>query len=156
MSAEQPPQATLNEMFSQAAAFFQDAVQAGIKIQEQSTKSMTDLISGLSSPQQWQEKAQATMAQMMQTTEKNMAEAMELMSQNSKTAMDLLEKAFTAREAMNEGSVETRSRELWETAVGSFMRNAEAVVHANNRLLDSWQKMATAVQGETGSSPAEE
>jgi hypothetical protein len=156
MTAEKSPQASVNEMFGQAAEFFQNAVQAGIRIQEQGTKSMSQLMSGLSSPQQWQESAQATMTQLMETTEKNMAEAIELMNRNTKSTMELLEKAFKAREAMGQGDGQARMREMWETAVGSFLRNSEVMLQANNRLLESWQKMASALQGEASSSSAGE
>ena len=145
-------QESVNEMFGQAAQFFQNAVQAGIKIQEQSTKSMSQLMSSLNSPQQWQESAQATMSQLMDTTEKNMAEAIDLMNKNTKSAMDLLEKAFQARESMGQGDGQARLKEMWETAVGSFLRNSEVMLQANNRLLESWQKMADAIQGEADSS----
>ena len=148
MTTKKSPQDSVNEMFGQAAQFFQDAIQAGIKLQEQGTKSMTQLMSGLSSPQQWQESAQSTMTQLMKTTEKNMSEAIELMNQNTKSTMELLEKAFKAREAMGQGDGLVRIKEMWETAFGSFLRNSEVMLQANNRLLETWQKMATALQAE--------
>ena len=146
MTADESPQAVVNEMFSQAAQFFQNAVTAGISFQQNSTKALTELITGLSSPQQWQQQFQTTMPQMMATMEKNMDDAIELMTKNSKTSLELLEKAFEAKQAAAQGDGEASAREMWETALGSFLRNAEVMVQANNRMLDSWRQMAKALQ----------
>jgi hypothetical protein len=153
MTDDKSPQAAANEMFSQAARFFQDAVEAGIRMQEQSTKSMSEMISRFASPPQWQQQAQTTMQQMAATFEKNMKETIELMTENSKTSLELLDKAFEARQAISKGDGLTRTRELWETAMGSFMRNAEVMVQANSRMLDAWRNMADALQSQNGAEP---
>ena len=150
MSDEKSPQATANEMFSQAARCFQNAVEAGIRIQEQSTKSMSDMITRFTTPQQWQKQAQATMQQIVSAAETNMRETIELMTQNSKNSLELLEKAFDARQAVAKGEGLAQTRELWETSLGSFMRNAEVMVQANGRMLDAWRKMAESWQAQNG------
>ena len=40
------------------------------------------------------------------------------------------------------GEAQEKSREMWETAVGSLRRNTEVMVQANSRLLQSWRDMA--------------
>jgi hypothetical protein len=149
MTAENSPQTMVNEMFSQAAQLFQNALAAGISMQEQSTKALTDIIGGFSSPQRWQEQAQTSMSQMMSAAEQNMNDAIELMTQNSKTSLELLEKAFEARQSMAEGDGQANAQEAWETALGAFVRNAEVIVQANNRMLQSWQNMAQILQRPT-------
>jgi hypothetical protein len=74
------------------------------------------------------------------------------MSQNTRNTMELLEKAFKAREAMGQGDGQAHVKEMWETAVGSFVRNSELLLQANSRLLETWQKMANAIQAEMKSS----
>jgi hypothetical protein len=148
MNAENSPQANVNEMFSQAARVFQNAIEAGIRVQEQTTKTMSEIISGFNSPQKWQEQAQSTVEQMMASAEKGMHDVVELMSENTKTSLDLLEKAFEAQAAMAKGDGQGQTRELWETAIGSYLRNAEIMVQANSQMLESWRQMAEVLKSE--------
>jgi hypothetical protein len=100
------------------------------------------MITGLSSPEQWQKSGESAMQQMLESAEKNMNDAIELMTNNTKTGLDLLEKAFNSRQPFASQEQEARAREMWETTVGAFARNAEMAVQANNRMLESWKKMA--------------
>jgi hypothetical protein len=100
------------------------------------------MISGLSSPEQWQKTGESAMQQMLATAEKNMNDAIELMNNNTKSGLDLLEKAFNLRQPFASQEQEAQAREMWETTLGAFSRNAEMAMQANNRMLESWQKMA--------------
>jgi len=131
-----------SDMFSQAAKMFQAAMEAGAKIQEESAKSLTDLIGGFGKPQQWQMQAQKAMEKGITAARQNVDEAMKIMQENSKTSLELLERAFDAHQIDGRSDVQTRTREMWETAIGSLRRNTEVIVQANSRLLQSWQEMA--------------
>ena len=155
MTSEKSPQTAVDEMFSQAAQMFQQALAAGIGFQQQSTKALTDIIGGFSSPQKWQEQAQTNMEQMMASAEKSMNDAIDLMTENSRTSLELLEKAFEARQEMLKGDGQARAQELWETALGSFVRNAEVIMQANNRMVESWHKMADILHESSDASTAE-
>jgi hypothetical protein len=148
MTAEKTAQTTVNEMFDQAARFFQESVAAGIRLQQQSAKAMGEIVGGFTSPHRWQEQAQASWEQLTAAAEKSMSDAMELMTENTKTSLELLEKAFEAQVAVAKGDGQTQTRELWETAVGSYLRNAEIMRQANNRMLESWRQMADVLRSQ--------
>jgi len=50
-----------SELFGQASRAFEAALKQGIKIQEESAKWMTDMMSDFGSPKKWQERTQAVM-----------------------------------------------------------------------------------------------
>jgi hypothetical protein len=146
VNASSNNQSSVNEMFTQAAQMFQSAMEAGIKIQEESTKSFTEMINRLGSPQQWQQQAQAAMEQTMAAVHQNVDEAIKLMNENTRTSLELLEKAFSAQQSTASGDGQTRTREIWETAIGSLRRNTEVIMQANNRLLESWKAVAEMIR----------
>jgi hypothetical protein len=155
MSAENSTQNNVQEMFNQAAQLLRNAFETSIKMQEQSTRSLTEMIGGLSSPGQWQEKGEAAMKQMLQTTEENMNDTIQLITNNTRTGVELLEKAFSAQPSLPAGFDEPRLREVWETAIGSFMRNAEVAVQANNRMVESLRTMTQAFGNGAGAQAEE-
>ena len=142
MSDSKTGQNGINEMFGQAARFFQTALEAGIKIQEQSAQALTEMIGGLGSPQQWRERAEAAMEKTVAVGQQNMEEALRIMDDNTKNSLELLEKAFKARQPESAEDLAAKSREMWETAVGSLRRNTEVMIQASGRMVKSWSEIA--------------
>ncbi len=140
--------ADVSKMFQQAAALFENAMEAGIKLQEQTTKSFSRMMSQLGSPETWQQRTQAAVEQTLSTAQQNLDETMRVMTENAKTSLDLLQEAFENRPGESGGDAETKTRELWETAMGSLRRNTEVMVQANNRVLESWKEIAKIMRGD--------
>jgi hypothetical protein len=61
-----------------------------------------------------------------------------MMTENAKTSLELLEKAFQTRSVESDPDGRVRSREMWETAMGSLRKNMEMMVQANARVIESW------------------
>jgi hypothetical protein len=139
------------EMFAEAAKLVQAAMDAGIKAQENLTQSMTQLIDGMGSAQAWQERVQTASDQMLSAAQKNMDSTISLINENTKSSLELLEKAFNSRQAETPEQLQEKARETWETAVGSLRRNAEVMVQANNRMLESWTQLAKVFGGDSPS-----
>lgn len=148
MSAPSSTSKNANEMFEQAARLFESAMQAGIRIQEQSIRSMAEMTSRLGSPQDWQKQAQSVMDRGVSTLQQNADEALRMMQENAKTSLELLEKAFRARQGEPASETQNRVRETWETAIGSLRRNTEVMLQSNGRVLESWRDIARMMQGE--------
>ena len=149
----------VNEAYGEAAKMFQSALEVGVRIQEQSTKAFNEMFQGLGSPQNWQQQTQDAMEKTVEMAKTNYDEAIQLMNENTRTGMQLLEKAFSVRESDLADMGQARTRELWETAIGSLRRNTEVLVQANGRLLDSWRQVTTILQGQPsdqGNGKAEE
>jgi hypothetical protein len=109
-----------NELFGQAIETFESAVRTGVKMQEEYT-----LIN-----------------ESIQMAQKNFDEAVRVMNQNTKTGLELMQRAFEARQASSTSDAQTRTREIWETALGALRNNTEAVVQANSRMLETWTELA--------------
>jgi hypothetical protein len=142
MSTSERSNDAASQMFGQAAKMFQTAMEAGAKMQEDSAKSLNEMISGLGAPQEWQKHAQDAMEKAIAMMQQNMDEALNVVNENTKTSLELLEKAFSARQTDAPADVQARAKEMWETALGSLRRNTEVIVQANSRLVQSWQEMA--------------
>lgn len=131
-----------NQLFEQAARMFEAAMQAGMTIQRESTKWFTETLGSLGSPQQWQAKSGAAADEAISLVRQNTAEAIQMLNENVKSSLELLDKAFQARLSEGGPDVESRTRESFETAIGSLRKNAEVMVHANSRVLESWSQIA--------------
>jgi sialic acid synthase SpsE len=148
MTASANNGANVNQMFEQAAKLFENALQAGIRIQQESTKSLTEMMSKAGSPQEWQKKAQTAMEQAFTTAQTNADEAIGVMNENAKSSLELLQKAFDSRQPESASDVQARAREAWETAIGSLRRNAEVMVQSSNRVVESWKEIAKIMRAE--------
>ena len=55
----------VHDVFGQAARLFQNAIEAGVRVQEESAKSFSDMMGRLAAPVDWQQRTQATLDQAM-------------------------------------------------------------------------------------------
>lgn len=143
------PTANPNELFEQAARMFESALAAGITVQRESTKWFTEAMEGLGSPQQWQQRNSAVLEEAISAARKSADQALQTMNENAKASLDLLDKALGAGVPDSSEEVENRSREALETAIGSFRKNMETVLHANTRAVEAWTQIAKAVMEQT-------
>jgi hypothetical protein len=129
---------SFTELFEQATRVFDNAMRAGMTMQQESTKWFTETLRGLSSPQQWQAKNQAAAEQAMSTFQKNVDAGLQMMNDNAKTSLELLEKAFQARTSDADPDGRVRTREMWESAMGALRKNMEMMVVSNARVIEAW------------------
>jgi hypothetical protein len=139
--------ANFSELFEQSARLFENALKAGITVQQDSAKWFTDTLRGLGVSQQWQTKNQAALEKAMAAVQKNVDEGVQLMSDNVKSSLELLDKAFQARHTDSEAESRDRAREIWEGAVASLRKNTETMVQANARVVESWATIARMMCG---------
>jgi hypothetical protein len=137
------------ELFEQAAKMFENALQAGISVQRESSKWFNETLSAFRSPQQWQTRNRAVVDQAWSLVRKSTDDALETLNANAKASLDLLDKAFQSRMPESDSEAQARSREAFETAIGSLRRNTEVIVHANTRLLECWSRMAEIILGDS-------
>jgi hypothetical protein len=131
-----------SELFSQAMGMFDSAMKTGARLQEESASWFNHMLSGLGTPQTWQKRTEEVMAEAMTTAQQNVDEALKMVEQNTHVGMDLLQKAFDARQAETGPDAAAKTRELWETALGAMRTNAEAVLQANKKVVESWSGLA--------------
>ncbi len=135
-----------NELCEQSARLFENALKAGVAIQQESSKWFTDALRGVGAVR-WEADGQAAMEQAMTNVQKQIEQTVQVMSDNAKTSLDLLEKAFQIRQSESATEGEACTREMWQTALGALRKNTEATVSANARLMESWGNVARALCG---------
>lgn len=151
MSTSSDHSAAANELFEQAAKLFSTAFEAGIKIQEESIRSLSGMLENYGT-QEWKKRAEAVVQHTMATAQQSTDEAIRVMNENANTSLNMLEKAFEAWRGESESGPEPHAREMWETAVGSLRKNTEVMVQANKRVLQSWSELAKIMKGEMNGS----
>jgi len=130
-----------NELFDQAIETFEVAVKTGAKVQEETAQWFVDLMGGLSSPQEWQKKAEAVAKQVIPATQKNLDEALKAMNENARESLDLLKKAFEAGQSESVSEAQAKMYQVWESALASTRANTQAVVQANARVIESYAEL---------------
>jgi hypothetical protein len=140
--------ADFSELFEKSASLFENALKAGVTVQQDSAKWFADTLRGLGVSQQWPSKNKAALETALAAAKKNVNEGVQLMSENVKASLDLLDKAFQARHTDSEAENRDRAREMWEGAVASLRKNTETMVQANARVIESWASIARMMCGE--------
>ena len=96
---------------------------------------------------EWQKKTQSMFNDAIQTTQTNVEEAMRMLNESAKRNLDVWQKTLDAGQAESAGDGPAKVRDVWETAVGAVQANAQAIVQANTRILESWAELAKKFQG---------
>ncbi len=139
--------ANYEELVEQSARLFENALKAGITVQQQSAKWFAETFRGLGGSQ-WQNKGQAAAEQVMTVVQKQAEETIRNMNDSAKSSLELLQKAFEIRQDGSMAEHETRNREIWESVLGSLRKNTETMVNANARVIESWGAIARALCGD--------
>lgn len=135
-------QKMMTDLFQQAVETFEAAVQTGVKVQEEATRWWTDALSEAGSLQEWQKKAQTIVSEAIPTAQKNAEEYMKLIDQNYHNSLDLLKRAFETGQSDSLAQAQAKTQELWEATLTTLRTNAQAIVQANARALESWTSFA--------------
>lgn len=150
MSESSGTSTAVQQLVEQAARMFQTALEAGIKIQEESAKALTGLMKNGEAGPPWQQRTRSVMDQSLACAKENMDAAIQVVNENTQVGLELLAKVFDARQTTTGADVQSRTKEAWETSVGSLRRNTELLVQVNRRVLESWQEVAKIVYSTNG------
>jgi hypothetical protein len=129
------------ELFEQAIKNYEQALQAGLKLQQESAQWWMDLMKQGGSPQDWQAKVNAVAAESLSVAQKRMEENLKLVEHSSRTSMDLLKKAMDAMKTDTVLAGQTKLQELWESSLEAVRGNAAAIGEANAKWVESWMHM---------------
>lgn len=135
------------ELFEHAMEMWETAIQTGVKLQEESTKRFADMMTQFGPPQEWQKRTQSFVSDAIQTTQKNVEDAMRVMNESAKRTMDLLQKALDAGQVEANADPQAKARDVWEATLSALRANAQAIVQANTRVLESWAELGKKLNG---------
>jgi hypothetical protein len=134
------------ELFEQALKNYEQALQAGLKLQQESAKWWTDLLAQSGSPQEWQARFNELASESMVAAQKRMEENLKLVEQSSRTGIDLLKQAVDATKVDSVSTGQAKLQELWEASLAALRANATAINQANTKLVESCIQFAPKVK----------
>jgi hypothetical protein len=74
--------------------------------------------------------------------QKQADDALKLIEKGTRQSLDLLSEAFEAGAAATPAEAQARLEKLWESSLTTLRDNAEAMLHANAHLMESWAAIA--------------
>ena len=129
-----------HELFEQAMKNYEEALQAGLKLQQESAKWWMGLLSHTGSVQEWQATWNEVSSRTMSTFQKRMEENLKLVEHSSKNSLDLLKKAMDTASAETIPAAQTKLEELWQASLEGLRSNAKAISDANAKWVESWMQ----------------
>lgn len=136
------PEQVVSDLCRQAVETFDATLKAGVKLQEEAAKIVTDSIGGVPSPQEWRQRANAIVKDAVPTARKNAEEYLRVIDQNTRNSLDLLKKAFDAGQFESITEAQAKTQELWEASLNAVRASAEATVQANTKAVEAWVEFA--------------
>lgn len=138
-----------DDLFRQAICAWESAVESGVKMQEESTKWLREMLCNSSSLTEWYNKAQTMAGETIAKAQENIDEAIRVINLQAESSVVLMQKALDARQS-EKSSADARVRvaEWWESAMDAMRSGSQAMLTANSRILTTWSEMARKVNGE--------
>jgi hypothetical protein len=129
------------DLFEQAVKNYEQALKTGLKLQEESARMWTGLLSQNTAPQEWQRRMKAVADELVPQTQKGLDEGVKLVEQTSRTSIDLLKKAVAAAQASSVQEGQAKFLGLWEASLNALRDSALAASQAGGRALDLWMEV---------------
>jgi len=130
------------ELLDQAAQTYFGAVKNGLRIQEDIATQWVDLFRKADGGDYWPEAFHQAVKETVPLAQKQTDDALKMIEKGTRQSLDLISKAFEAGKAATPVEAQTRLEKLWESSLTTLRDNAEAMVHANARLMESWAAIA--------------
>ncbi len=130
------------ELLEQAGRNYTNAVRNGFKMQEELATQWMEFCRNTTGtetmPQTFKDFFENTAPLAQQSAD----QAWKLIEQSTKRSMDLMTKAFDAGRCVNPADAQGKLERLWEESLSVLRENAQAMVQANARLMESWAEVA--------------
>ena len=146
--ATKAPEAAVNGLVDEALGTFNDAVKAGVKVQEEIGKWWSDALEQAGPADQWQKKSRAIISEAIPAAQKNAEEWLKLVEQNYKRSLGLLKKAWETD--ADASTMRAKTQELWESSLELVRDNTQAVAQANIKMLEVWAGLLQKCAGANG------
>jgi len=131
------------ELFEEAMKNYDQALQSGIKLQEDTARWWTECMTKAVAPQEWQKRVQALASDTIPIMQKRMEESLRVVEQSARTSLDLLKQALDTVQSDSAASAQSKLQDLWEASLQAFRNNAQALTQANARVIESWSQLFT-------------
>jgi hypothetical protein len=131
----------ISELIEEAMKKYEQALQASLKLQQESAKCWTDFMAQTTAPADWQKRWKATASEAIPLLQKRTEESLRLLDQGSRTSLELLRQALEVTITDSPASAQTKVQGLWESYLQALRNNAQAVSQANAKVTESWMQL---------------
>ena len=135
------------------AEMMEQAMQAGLKLQEESSKWWTESLAQSATPADWQKRWSASPSDAIRLVQKRMDDSLRLLEQSNRTSLELLKQAMAVTTVESPGDTQAKLQEMWEASLEALRKNAHAVTQTNAKVVESWMQLFAA--GSNGMSSKE-
>ena len=130
------------QLLDQVAQTYFGAVKNGLRLQEDIATQWVELFRKADGGEYLPEAFQQAVKETIPLAQKQTDDALKLIEKSTRQSLDLLSEAFEVGEATTPAGAQARLEKLWEGSLTALRDNAEAMVHANARLMESWGAIA--------------
>lgn len=131
----------MSDMADKAMKNYEQALRAGVKLQEEAVRCWTNVLNQTASPQDWQRRLTnltALTSEMMPMTQRRMEEMLELVEANSRAGAELMKKAVDAAQSPVPADSQAKWMDFATSSLGAARCTAEAMTQIGTRAIDSW------------------
>lgn len=131
----------MSDMTDNAMKNYEQAVRAGLKIQEEAGRWWSNMLANPAINNDWQKRftGMSALAQgFVPLAQKRMEDVVDLMEKNSRTTADLMKKAVEAAQAPAIADSQAKWLEFWTSSMGAVRTNTEAMTQIGSKAIDSW------------------
>ena len=138
-----------DDLFRQAICAWESAVESGVKMQEESTKWLREMLCSSNTLTEWYNKGQTMAGETIAKTQENIDETIRMINQQAESSVTLMQKALDARQSeKNSADARVRLAEWWESAMEAMRTGSQSMLKANSRILTTWSDLVRKVNGE--------
>lgn len=138
MSAKAKPEG--QELFEQAMKNYEEAMEAGLKLQQDAARWWMDTISKAGSAQEWQARTSELMNKSISTVQERLDQNLKVLEQTGRTSIDLLKKAVAAGKADTVAGAQSKMQDLLEASLDAMRSSAGSIHQANAKWLESFSQ----------------
>ena len=135
---------TAQDLFDDAFKTYEQALNTGIKIQEETVNLWKNVLCDSPTPTEMQKRLSAIIDEGFPAAKKRMEESLRALEEQYKVGADLMQKAVQVWQPGTMAESQSRIRDLWESSLTAIRHNAQYMVKTNQQILDFWTGVVTA------------
>lgn len=132
----------VNDLLDQALKSYEQAWKTGARMQEESARFFTNLVSQSAAPQDWPKRVKAMTDEFIPQTQKSMDDGLKQLEVNSRASVELLKKAVSAAQATTPQEAQSRLLGLWEASLNTMRDTMVTVTQSHQKAVESWMSYA--------------
>ena len=130
-----------SKFFQEALRSYEEALKAGMQLQEESVHLWTDLLSEFGSPQEFQAKLESMTAEGFPKARERMEEFVETFKRTSNQTIDLFDKMLSIYHVGSVPDAQRRVQDLIESSLTALRVNLHSTLNMNAKIIADWKEL---------------